>query len=112
MTRRARARPLRAAPPPARLSWSHRARADLEAIGDYIARDDAAAAERWVMRIIAAAEKVVPTPLRGRRVPEVSRDDVREVLLRSYRIVYRVSPGQIQVLTVFEGHRLIVPTDE
>lgn len=42
----------------------------------------------------------------GVRVPEIDRDDVREVLLRGYRIVYRVLEHEIHVLTVFEGHRL------
>ncbi len=33
--------------------------------------------------------------------------DVREVLLRSYRIVYRIHGTEIRVLTVFESHRLL-----
>ncbi len=40
-------------------------------------------------------------------VPELGRDDVREVFLRSYRIVYRVGEDTVDVLTVFEGHRLL-----
>jgi plasmid stabilization system protein ParE len=44
-------------------------------------------------------------PLGGRVVPEVGRDDVREVFQRSYRIIYRVAGDDIRVLTVFEGHR-------
>ena len=39
-------------------------------------------------------------------MPELGRDDVREMVLRSYRIVYRVAAGRLVVLTVFEGHRL------
>lgn len=42
----------------------------------------------------------------GRRVPEEGRDDVREVFLGAYRIVYQVNPKFIDILTVFEGHRL------
>jgi len=38
-------------------------------------------------------------------VPEFEGLDVREVFLRSYRIVYRVLEAEIHVLTVFEGHR-------
>jgi hypothetical protein len=40
-------------------------------------------------------------------VPEIGRDDIREVLLRSYRIVYAIREGEIRVLTVFEGHRML-----
>lgn len=45
-------------------------------------------------------------PRAGRRVPEIGRDDIREVLLKSYRIVCLVATSGITVLTVFEGHRL------
>ncbi len=80
--------------------------ADLDAIGEYIARDDTSAAERWVMRLIGAAEKAAAAPLAGRRVPELGRADVREVFLRTYRVVYRVSEARLEILTVFEGRRL------
>jgi len=38
-------------------------------------------------------------------VPELQREDIREVFLRTYRIVSRVREQVIDVLTVFEGHR-------
>ncbi|KFE72305.1 hypothetical protein DB31_0567 [Hyalangium minutum] len=36
----------------------------------------------------------------------MGREDLREVLLRNYRIVYRIQTDGIVVLTVFESHRL------
>ena len=91
---------------PLPIFWTERALADLEAIRDYITRDNRAAAQRWVAKLIAAVESAAAAPVAARRVPEVGRTDVREVLLRTYRIVYRVSDSRICVLTVFEGHRL------
>ncbi len=46
-------------------------------------------------------------PDASRRAPRsrVGRDDVREVVVRRYRIVYQVAPGSIVVLVVFESHR-------
>ncbi len=44
-------------------------------------------------------------------MPEIGRDDVREVFQRTYRIVYRVVDDGIVVLTVFEGHRLLGKVD-
>jgi hypothetical protein len=38
-------------------------------------------------------------------VPEVGDPDIREVFLRTYRIIYRIEPDRILVLTIFEGHR-------
>jgi hypothetical protein len=37
--------------------------------------------------------------------PELARSDLREVFVRSYRIVYRVSGDDTRILTIFEGHR-------
>lgn len=85
--------------------WTERARDDLRTIFAFIAQDDRNAAARWVDRLIKRAELAATMPLAGRSLPELSRHDVREVLVRSYRIVYRVSADDIRVLTVFEGHR-------
>lgn len=88
-----------------RVEWTSRAIADLGEISDYIAADSPVAANRWVQKLMDAADRAGMAPLAGRRVPELARDDVREVIVRTYRIVYRVRQGGIDVLTVFEGHR-------
>lgn len=88
-----------------RVKWTDRAVADLVAMGEFIAQDKPGAARAWVERLREQASLIAAAPLAGRRVPEIDRDDVRETFLRTYRIVYRVVPGGIVVLTVFEGHR-------
>jgi toxin ParE1/3/4 len=93
------------------IKWTERAVADLIAIGEYIAADKPDAARRWVERLRHQAEVVAETPMGGRRVPEIGRNDIRETCLRSYRIVYRVDTDGITVLTVFEGHRLLREAD-
>jgi toxin ParE1/3/4 len=91
------------------IEWTERAVADLRAIDDYIAADNPVAAGRWVGKLIAKAEAAARLPIAGRVVPEKGQPDIREVFLRTYRIVYRVREGSILVLTVFEGHRLFPP---
>ncbi len=90
-----------------RLRWTVRARQDLLTIGGYIARDNPQAARRWVEHLRTRARRAAENPLAGRVVPELRRDDIREVFLETYRIVYRVREDAIDVLTVFEGHRLL-----
>jgi toxin ParE1/3/4 len=87
--------------------WTDRALANLEEIGDYIARDNPTAAQRWVLKLVSTAERMALVPGAGRRVPEFGRDDLRETFLRSYRIVYRVLDRGIEILVVFEGHQQI-----
>ena len=93
------------------LRWTARAANDLLAIGDYIAADNRAAARSWVEKLRQRAVMASKMPRTGRVVPEIARDDVREVLQRPDRIVYRVVDDGIVVLTVFEGHRLLGKLD-
>ena len=49
-------------------------------------------------------------PNSGRKVSELDTDDVREVFLGNYRLVYRIEQRSVSVLAVFEGHKTL-PTD-
>jgi toxin ParE1/3/4 len=89
------------------LRWTERAVRDLIAIGEYIAADNPKAARSWVEKLRQRAKKASATPRAGRIVPEIARADVREVFVRTYRIVYRIIDDGIVVLTIFEGHRLL-----
>lgn len=88
-----------------KLRWTTKAAADLLAIRRHIAADKPRAGHTWVEKLRQRARHAAETPLAGRVVPEIGRDDIREVLLSAYRIVYRVRDDGIVVLTVFEGHR-------
>jgi plasmid stabilization system protein ParE len=88
-----------------RVELSARARRDLQAIAEYIARDSPAAAERWVDKLRDVADLAAVRPLAGRIVPEWSDPNVREVFLRTYRVIYRIEKKRIVVLRVIEGRR-------
>lgn len=90
-----------------RVVWTQQARADLKAIGRFIAADSAPAAKRWLARLRRRARRAARMPRAGRVVPELGRGDIREVIEGNYRIVYRVHAQRLTVLTVFEGHRLL-----
>jgi toxin ParE1/3/4 len=68
-----------------RITWSDVAEADLY---DYIARDVPYYAEQFVDRLIEAVSLLKDHPRLGRRVPEAEeREDVRELIFQSYRII-------------------------
>ncbi|OKY75404.1 MAG: hypothetical protein BM485_09095 [Desulfobulbaceae bacterium DB1] len=90
-----------------KLQWAETAKNDLVAIREFIAEDNPEVAKSWIDRLRKKARDIVRQPLAGRRVPELSRDDIREVLERNYRIVYQVHSDIISILTVFESHRLL-----
>ncbi|MBD3867427.1 MAG: type II toxin-antitoxin system RelE/ParE family toxin [Acidobacteria bacterium] len=79
--------------------------ADLDSIHASIARDSPYAARRWVGRLWSEAQQLETTPWIGRVVPELQREEIRELLIRNYRLVYQVGEKTVDILTVFERHR-------
>lgn len=94
-----------------RLRWTEQARNDLLQIGRYIAQDKPGAARTWVQRLRERARDAADMPLMGRKVPEFDREDIREVILGGYRVVYRVRTDAIEVLAVFDRRRLLSSAD-
>ncbi len=86
--------------------WAPQAIEDVEAIRGYVARDSPRSADLLVERLLSAVEHLETDPLSGRVVPEIGNDAVREVIHGNYRIVYRVQPDLVEIVTVFHGARL------
>ena len=85
--------------------WAPQAIEDVEAIRGYVARDSPRSADLLVERLLSAVEHLETDPLSGRVVPEIGNDAVREVIHGNYRIVYRVQPDLVEIVTVFHGAR-------
>ena len=92
-----------------KVRWTPQAADDLQAIFDFIARDSPHYARLTVEGILGAIDHLERFPQLGRRVPESTRDDLRELIKRPYRIVYRMGEV-ITILTIVHGARQF-PTD-
>jgi plasmid stabilization system protein ParE len=90
------------------IAWSEPALDDVKALRGWIGRDSEALSNQVVERIFDAVESAIPFPRMGRVVAEVGDDAVRELLFRTFRIVYRAESDRIVVLSVLHGGR---PTD-
>lgn len=90
-----------------KIIWTHEALLRLFEIEDFISQDSPDRAGKFVDQLIEHTESLSDNPLSGRTVPEISNPDIRELIFRKYRIVYRIKRNNIDILTVFEGHRLL-----
>ena len=88
-----------------RVVWTEPAWDDLESIAEYIARDSAAYAAGVVAELKEAAQSLARFADRGQIVPEFRDESIRELLVRPYRLVYRISQEHLTVLTVVHGSR-------
>ena len=83
-----------------KILWSAEARADLQAIKRYIARDSEHYASLTVTRIIERIERAARAPTAGHRVHEFLERPLREVHAGNYRIIYRFTKVALDVVTI------------
>ena len=87
--------------------WTKESLLRLQEIEVYISKDNPIVAVEFVEKLISIAETLIDNPKKGRVVPELSLENIRELLHRNYRIVYLVKKNSVNILTVFEGHQLL-----
>ena len=88
--------------------WAEQAVVDLESIIAFMAQSDPLSARRLLDRLRAQAEALEHLAERGRTVPELAAFGlvgVREVIVRPYRLVYRLDRQRVTVMAVFDGRR-------
>jgi toxin ParE1/3/4 len=88
-----------------RVIWTEAALSDLQEAAGYIARDSRFYAAAFVREVRAAARSLRTSAERGRIVPELGLGEIRELLVRSYRIVYNIVQNKSYVLASIHGAR-------
>ena len=87
------------------IEWSGSAVASLVDTIEYIARDSPSYAAALAIRAERAAASLTELPERGRRVGEFDDPAVRELIIDSYRLIYRVRPGRVTLLAFVHKSR-------
>ncbi|GDY23211.1 hypothetical protein LBMAG56_45580 [Verrucomicrobiota bacterium] len=90
-----------------KIVWSLQAREDLQAIVRFIRRKNPRAAADFGYALIKRVDVLENFPRLGRRVPEFDEDTIRELIHRSYRIIYQVQDEQrlLAVVRLWHGAR-------
>lgn len=83
-----------------RIVWSPLALERVNEMADHIAENNIEAAKVWLMDIFGAVDRLQRFPESGRVVPEVKRPNIREIIFKNYRVIYRLERKRIAVLTV------------
>ncbi len=90
--------------------WSVTAKDDLKNIHDYIAKDSKFYALKISQEFIEKSEILEQFPQMGRIVPEIGDKNIRELVLYSYRLLYKLSPNRIEVLAIVHGKQNFAKT--
>jgi len=85
--------------------WTPRAQADLKAIHDHIAKDSSQNAKQIIREMVQLPNRLQELPHLGRKVPEVNAEDLREISLHAWRLIYHLRQGQVFIVTVVHTRR-------
>lgn len=88
-----------------RVIWTLAAWNDLETVADFISRDSPYYAAAWVRNVRDAARSLNLMSMRGRVVPEIGDRQIRELIVQSYRLIYKVERSRVAVLGIIHGAR-------
>jgi len=90
-----------------KIIWTERASEDIAAIVRFIARHNPDAARAMGYGIYDRAQILVEFPDLGSVVRELNDPDCRQLIFRSYRIVYHINrvSGTLEIIRVWHGAR-------
>ncbi len=87
--------------------WTDRAKSRLRSIEAYLKeKAGPKIAKQEVSKILKRSQQLGESPDIGHRVKGYEESELREVLLRPYRIIYLSKENQIDVITVMRYRRL------
>jgi addiction module RelE/StbE family toxin len=94
-----------------RIEWTAEAQQDLKKIRRFIAQDAPRRATAFTNRIKTTVSNLRHFPELGAVVKDLCDPGVRQILVGSYRILYRLRKPLIRILPVVHGARLLKPED-
>lgn len=94
-----------------KVRWSPLAIERVAEIASWISADRPDSAQHLVDEIFAVVERLGRFPNSGRQVPEFQRPGLREIIHRTFRIIYRVEKGRVEILTVRHSLQLLDEDD-
>lgn len=79
------------------VAFAPSARRDLRDIVRYISMDSPARATDLGQRLVESIRRLADFPELGRIVPEFGDPALREIVVRNYRVIYRLDPARGQL---------------
>lgn len=87
--------------------WSSKATNDLVHIYNYISQDSLYYARKTVNEIIKKTEILYTFPYVGKKIEDIPSDEYRELIYKSYKIIYKVKSSLVYIHRIWHSARLI-----
>lgn len=90
-----------------KIVWPLEANNDLLQVYFYISNDSLYYASKTINDILNKLENLILFPYMGRKVPEYNLNNIRELIYKSYRIIYEVKSKEILIQRIWHSSRLL-----
>jgi toxin ParE1/3/4 len=91
----------------AEVIWTEPALSDLEAIADYIALDNPAAAAALIRKVLEHVEQLSEHPRSGSALPELPGWRYRQIIEPPCRAIYRQEQNLVFILHIVRSERML-----
>ncbi len=88
-----------------KIKWTNHALEELDDIADYISKDSPKYAQILVKQIYEMVSHLKQFPKLGRKVPEYGDPELREILYKTYRIIYLIKKEHLEIISIIHGSR-------
>ena len=88
-----------------KIIWLDFAKQDLFIIYSFISKDSNNRAENLLNEIKLEIDNLVIFPERGRIISELNLNNYRELIIKSYRVLYRIEKDTIFILSILHMSR-------
>ena len=85
--------------------WSPKAADDYESLIKYYEKNAPKFAQTLAKQIIYIIENLDQFPKMGRMVPELQNEEIREIIYRNFRIIYRLKEEILEIVRIIHGSR-------
>ena len=90
-----------------KIKWSKIANDNLLQIYNYIYQDSIYYAAKTINKIIQITDNLDFSPYMGRKVLEYDNDTIRELIYKSYRIIYEIDLNRVVIRRIWHSARIL-----
>ncbi|MCB0260283.1 MAG: type II toxin-antitoxin system RelE/ParE family toxin [Calditrichaeota bacterium] len=94
-----------------KLLWSELAIERVTAIASHINQINPNDTEKWIEKCFDRVLQLKDFPKSGRIVPELSKTNIREIFYGNYRIIYKLEPTRIIIMTLRHSRQTLRARD-